>query len=83
MAEVVGHLVDPKSENLHTVTITEDVEFIGYNAFADCNELTTINFEEKEGYKWQVYDNNVWRDAEASELFDLVKAGKELKRVVE
>lgn len=72
-----------KSTNLHTVTIAEDVEYIGLNAFSDCNALTTINFEEKAGYKWQVCENNQWRDAESSELFNLAKAGKELKRISE
>ena len=54
---------------------------IGVKAFVNCDALTTIIFEAKDGYKWQVYDNDTWRDAETSELFNLAKAGKQLKRV--
>lgn len=73
-------------ENLKAVTITADVDYIGDDAFADCDNLTTITFEEKEGYKWQVQVNefdDFWRDAEVSELFNLTKEGKQLKRVAE
>ena len=68
-------------ENLVKVTIGSKVDEIGRNVFKNCYGLTDISFEERDGYKWQVYDNDTWRDAETSELFDLAKAGKQLKRV--
>ncbi len=69
--------------SLTSIIIPDSVITIEEDVFENCGNLTTITFEEKEGYKWQVYDNNDWRDAEASELFDLAKAGKELKRISE
>ena len=70
-------------KNLTNVTISDEVMEIGVQAFVNCDALTTITFEEKDGYKWQVYENDAWRDAEANELFDLAKSGKQLKRVSE
>lgn len=72
-----------KDSALNNITLPNTVYSIGDEAFAGCDSLTTITFEEKEGYKWQIYDNNEWRDVQASELFDLAKSGKKLKRIAE
>ncbi|MBO5235696.1 MAG: leucine-rich repeat protein [Spirochaetaceae bacterium] len=69
--------------SLAFIVIPDSVTTIEEDVFENCDNLTTITFEEKDGYKWQVYDNNSWRDAEPSELFNLAKEGKELKRVAE
>ena len=69
--------------SLTSIVIPDSVTIIEEDVFENCGNLTTITFEEKDGYKWQVYENDAWRDAQASELFDLTKAGNQLKRVSE
>lgn len=69
--------------SLTSIIIPSSVTTIEEDVFENCGNLITITFEEKHGYKWQVYENDAWRDAEVSELFDLAKAGKKLKRVAE
>ena len=70
-------------KDLTSLTIPNSVEHIGKYVFNTCENLTTINFEDKEGYKWQVFEDDEWIDAQDDDLFNFAKLGKELRRVAE
>jgi len=79
----IGVYAFSSCDSLTNIEIPSSVTSIGQFAFLGCDSLTTITFEEKEGYKWQVLDKDAWIDAEESELFNLTKASKQLRRVAE